>query len=394
MTDFAERMNRLGAEQLRAAGSLKWTAFGEALGAWVAEMDFGVAEPIRTAMRRYGESELFGYAPAGLVQDLTRATSEYYGRNFQWTPHVQDVVPTGDVLSALAAVIDFYMPTNGPVIVPTPAYMPFLQLPGLRGRKVIEVPMHRDTDGWRLDLEGIEAALARNGALLILCNPHNPIGKIYRRDELLALSRVVARQHARVFVDEIHASITFDGAAHVPYASISPAAAQHAITATSAAKTFNIPGLKCAQLIFSNRQDRDIWAERGFFVSHGASVPGMLATIAAYDQADAWHAEVMDYLLDSRRLLARLLREKLPQVRWIPPEATYLAWLDVSGLQLEGNPQEFMLERAGVALVDGAQCGQGNEDFLRLNFATSHQLLEDIVERMAAAAGGSPVRDH
>lgn len=222
-------------------------------------------------------------------------------------------MPTADVLSGLGAVIDFYTAAGAPVVLPTPAYMPFLDFPRSTGRDVIEVPMIHGPNGWAMDLEGIESALADHGGLVVLCNPHNPTGKMYSRSELQGLARVVERQQAKVFADEIHASITFDGREHIPYASLGPATAAHTITATSASKTFNIPGLECAQSLFANPQDRLAWLERGFYISHGASIPGRIATIAAYDLdslgASRWchpctrtaNCSMGSWLIDDRR---------------------------------------------------------------------------------------------
>ena len=393
MEDFTERINRRTIPELKAAGSLKWTGYRDALGAWVAEMDFGVAEPIREALHEYTDSELFGYAPYALELELCRATDQYYSRNFGWSPGQDNVVPTGDVLSGLGAVIDFYTPSGSPVVLPTPAYMPFRDFPRTKGREVIEVPMIQDADGWHMDLAAIACALADNGGLVILCNPHNPVGKMYTRSELRALEGIVARKQATVFADEIHASITFAGRKHIPYASIGPVAAAHTVTATSASKTFNIPGLKCAQLLFSNPQHRQIWRERGFHISHGASNPGRIATIAAYDRGQQWCDQVVSYLEQSRQLLGELLADRVPAVSWNRPDGSYLAWLDVSALDLGRNPQKFMLENAGVALVDGAQCGAGFENFLRLNFAVPQPVLVQMIERIARAVATNSLRD-
>jgi len=377
--------DRRSVEQLRAAGSLKWSAYGEAIGAWVAEMDFGVAPAIRAALHSHADSELFGYAPQWLERELARATDAYYARHFGWSPGGANVVPVGDVMAGLGAVLDFYTRPGSAVVLPTPAYMPFLTYPLTKDRPVIQVPMLRGATGWRLDLAGIDAALEAGGGVVILCNPHNPIGKVYSSSELHALAEVVGRHEARVFADEIHASITYDRATHLPYAGLSEQAARQAITATAASKAFNIPGLKCAQLLFSNPADGDVWREHGFFASHGASVPGMLATVAAYDEAAAWRDEVVRYLQGNRDLLGQAVAEGLGNLTWDVPEGTYLAWLDASHLKFEGSIQQYLLEQAGVALVDGAECGAGFERCLRLNFAMPRPVLRETLERLGAA---------
>lgn len=341
--------------------------------------------PIRRALRDYAESELFGYPPPALDAQLAAAASDYYGRNFGWTPDPDFIAPIADVLAGLGAVLDIFLEPQAAVVVPTPAYMPFLTYPALKNRRIIQVPMLRGDSGWQMDLSGIREALQNGGGLVLLCNPHNPIGKVYTRQELQSLSEVVQEQGARVFSDEIHSSLVFQGA-HVPYASLSPETAAHAITATSATKAFNMPGLKCAQLVFSNPADLDLWRDKGFFIGHGASTPGKLATIAAYNSGEPWRQQVLGYLRDNRDLLTELLEEHLPRVFWLPPEGTYLGWLDARALGHGERTAEFFLSQARVALVEGAQCGEGSEGFVRMNFALPRPILVEAIKRMGQAA--------
>jgi cystathionine beta-lyase len=176
------------------------------------------------------------------------------------------------------------------------------------------------------------------------------------------------------------------GAVHRPYASLSPVTAAHALTATSASKAWNLPGLKAAQLVLSDPADAEHWARVGFLYGHGASTLGVLAATAAYDAGGEWLDGVLTYLDGNRRLLGELLAERLPAVRYRPPEGTYLAWLDCRRLGLPVTAGEFFLDRAGVALVDGAECGAPGAGHVRLNFATGRALLTTMVDRMAAAA--------
>jgi cystathionine beta-lyase len=270
--------------------------------------------------------------------------------------------------------------------------MPFLTVPGSLGREIIQVPMIAAAEGGRatLDLAGIDAAFKRGGHLLVLCNPCNPVGRVYTRPELAALADIVDANSGLVFADEIHAPLIYPGGTHIPYASISELTAAHTVTATAASKGWNLPGLKCAQLILSNDIDAATWAEEGLAFEHGASTPGVQATIAAYRHGGRWLDEVVGYLEGSRRLLAELLAEHLPEVRYQPPEGTYLAWLDCRDLlQAMGpsaaSPAEFFLAKAQVVLTDGAACGDIGAGHVRLNFATPRPILTEIVRRLAAA---------
>jgi cystathionine beta-lyase len=267
--------------------------------------------------------------------------------------------------------------------------MPFRTVPGLVGREVIEVPMVERDGRPTYDLAGIEAALRAGAGLVVHVNPHNPLGRVFTAEEQLELAMVVDRHGARVFSDEIHAPLVHPGYVHRPYASLSPMTARHTLTATSASKAWNLPGLKAAQLVLSDAADVEHWARVGFLHGHGASTLGVLAATAAYDAGGAWLDGVLTHLDGNRRLLADLLAERMPAVRYQPPEGTYLAWLDCRQLGLTGSVGEFFLHRAGVALVDGPECGAPGEGHVRLNFATSRALLTAMVDRMAAAAAAS-----
>jgi len=214
---------------------------------------------------------------------------------------------------------------------------------------------------------------------------------VYAAAELAALTEVVDRHGGRVFADEVHSPLVYPGSTHLPYAATSDTAAAHTITATSASKAWNLPGLKCAEVILSNEADRQRWDEMDFILTRGASNPGVVANIAAFRHGEAWLAEVLGYLDDSRRLLADLLARHLPQVRYRPPEGTYLAWLDCTAMDLaeSESPGALVTERANVTVVDGPAFGDGGAGSFRLNFATPQPVLAEMVERAAAALTGA-----
>ena len=370
---------------LRARGSFKWTAPGpDGFGAAVAEMDFGAAPAILDALASLSDTANFGYLPRYLADELAAACAEFQKRRFGWDVDPAQVHHVPDVIKALEIAITRFSRPGSPVILPTPAYMPFLTVPGFLGREIIQVRM-LDRDGsFRFDLEAIEDAFRAGGHLLIFCNPYNTLGRVFTREEMTRLAEVVGRHGGRVFADEIHAPLVYPGLRHVPYASTSDAAAGHALTATSASKAWNLPGLKCAEVILTNEPDRQTWEEMGVFAAHGASNPGVVANIAAFRQGEAWLDDVLAYLDDSRHLLADLLGRHLPQLRYRPPEGTYLAWLDCTAMDLPASPGELVTERAHVTVIDGPACGDGGAGSFRLNFATPHPVLAEIVERIAA----------
>lgn len=380
--------DEITAESLRAANWKKWTEFGTATGAWVAEMDFGTAPAVRETLRRAAESgEGLGYLPTASLAAMQAAFASFVGARFHWRVAVEDVRPVADVLTAMQAAVRLTSRPGSPIILPTPAYMPFVTLPAALEREVIQVPLARENGRYVYDLDALDAAFAAGGHLLVLCNPHNPVGRVLERAELEAISEVVDRHGGRVFSDEIHAALTYPGHEHVPYASLSPVTAAHTVTAMSGSKAFNLPGLKCAQVVLSSDADRDLWRRGGHPYEDQASTMGALAATAAYTDGGAWLDDVVGYLDGNRRALTDLVAEHLPGVGYTEPEGTYLGWLDFAGTRIE-DPARFFRTEADVAATSGATCGDAGRGFLRLNFATSRPILAEAITRMGTALRG------
>ena len=400
MPSFAEIVDRTTEDELRARGSHKWSKGGPGvIGAFVAEMDFGVAPPIEAALLDVIKRADFGYLSEQALAEMAVACAAWQRDRYGWDVHPGRIRPLPDVITGLAAAISVFSRPGSPVILPTPAYMPFLTVPVSLDRDIIQVPMATGGGRYALDLDGIDAAFKRGGHLLVLCNPSNPVGRVYGRDELAAVAEVVEANGGRVFADEIHAPLLYPGGTHVPYASLSAATAGHTITGTAASKGWNLPGLKCAQLLLSNDRDAATWTDRGATYEHGASTPGVRASTAAYRDGGPWLDDAVAYLDGSRSFLGGLLAEQLPEVGYQPPEGTYLAWLDCRalfadpGARLTGrralpadvSPAEFFLAKARVMLTDGAACGEAGRGHVRLNFATPRPILAEIVRRLANA---------
>ena len=371
-------------EDLREIGGMKWSLFPDKIGAFVAEMDFGTAPPITQALHAAVDLGVFGYLPRAVGERMSEAYAQWSSSRYGWDIPAENVRPLPDVLAGLEAEIKHFSTPGSAVILPTPAYMPFLTMPPTLGREVIEVPMLTEGGRYVYDLEALDAAFKAGGNLLILCNPHNPIGRVLERGEMEAIADVVERNGGRVFSDEIHAPLVFDGHQHVPYASVNEAAAGHTLTAASASKAWNLPGMKCAQLILSNDADKEKWSGIGMMAEHGAANLGVIANTAAFTAGGQWLDEVIGYLDGNRRLLAELVAEHLPGVTFTPPEGTYLAWLDCRAVDLT-EPGQFFLERAEVALTDGNRCGEAGKGFARYNFATPRPIMIKTLEQMGAA---------
>ena len=373
--------------ELRARGSMKWTAFPDSIGAFVAEMDFGLAPVIRDALHHEIDLARTGYLPPAVGAALAEATADWCADRYGWAVPAERVRPVADVLTGLDLVLRRFSDPSKPVIIPTPAYMPFLLIPERNGRDIIEVPSPQFDGRYELDLDAIAAAFEAGADTFVLCNPWNPVGRVLTREELVALSEVVDRYDGRVFADEIHAPLVLGQHPHIPYASVNDVAARHTITAISASKAFNLPGLKCAQLVLSNDADAERYDAVAGLVSHGASGFGVAANIAAYRSGGPWLDAVRGYLDESRRRFGELLADRLPQVGYRAPEGTYIAWLDVRALEFGEKPADVIRERAGVALTDGAACGDAGRGFMRVILGTPWPVLEEIVERLATAFG-------
>jgi cystathionine beta-lyase len=353
------------------------------LAAWVAEMDFDVAPAVRAGIVAAVDREDFGYVEADLGA-LTTACAEFLERGYGWVVPPARIFPVADVLSAISTALDVFVEPGGGVVVPTPAYPPFFEVVELTGRPVVESPMIRGGDRDTLDLDAVDTALATGARAVLLCSPHNPTGRVFTTDELIALAAIVDRHGARVVADEVHAPLVYASYEHVPYATVSDAAAAHTITVTSASKAFNLAGLKCAQVVASNHTDAARWRELRVFEVAGPTPIGIAASIAAYRDGGGWLRELVAYLDGNRRRLAELLAAHLPAITFRPPESTFLSWIDCSALGLD-DPARFFLDHARVAVSDGPPFGTGCDQYVRLNFATSRALLEQIVVAMGEA---------
>jgi cysteine-S-conjugate beta-lyase len=380
-------------ERLRRRQTVKWTLNGpEVLAAWVAEMDFDVAPVVRAAILEAVDREDFGYV-IGDLTELTTACAGFLAARYGWTVPPARVFPVADVLTGISVALDTFVPPDRGVVVPTPAYPPFFEVVELTGREALAAPLVVEGGRDTLDLDAIETALNRGAGAVLLCNPHNPTGRVFTTDELRTLAGVVEHHGARVVADEVHAPLVYAGARHVPYATVSEAAAEHTITVTAATKAFNIAGLKCAQVIATNHADAARWRGLRVFEVPSPTPIGIAATTAAYRDGGEWLDGLIAYLEGNRARLRDLLAAELPAIALRLPEATFLSWLDCSALGLD-DPARFFLDHAGVALSDGPPFGPGCEQQVRLNFGTSRALLERIVGAMGAAvrahhAGGA-----
>jgi cysteine-S-conjugate beta-lyase len=377
----------LSVDALRARPGHKWHHYPpDVLPAWVAEMDFPVSDAVRAALARQVEIGMFGYEDPASFVALADAFAEYQQRRFGWALDSTQVLPLADLVQGLfLAVSAFSAPGDG-VVLHTPIYPPFLHAVRETGRRVVENRL-LDTDaGFRLDPDGLRRVIDPGTRLILLCHPHNPTGRVFTPDELRAVAEVALERDLVLVSDEVHADLVYPGAQHRPLAALGPEVAARTVTLSSATKAFNIPGLRTAVVHFGSAALREQALGRVPERLLGrANQMGVHATIAAWRDRGPWLDAVRQRLAENRARLTEVLASRLPGVRYHPPEATYLAWLDCRDLGLGGSPHQFFLERARVGLSDGAEFGPPGQGCVRLNFATSPRILDEILERMARA---------
>jgi cystathionine beta-lyase len=373
----------LSLEELRRRTSLKWRHYPpDVLPAWVAEMDVPLAEPVAQALTEAIAIGDTGY-PDGTP--YAEALADFAAARWGWTVDIEHTAIVPDVMLGIVEVIKLVTGVGDAVVVNSPVYPPFYQFIEYMDRRVIEAPL---TPEHRIDLPVLDAAFTdataggSRAAAYLLCNPHNPTGTVHTRDELSAVTELAAPHGVRVVADEIHAPLVYADATHVPYLSLP--GADDAFAVLSASKAWNLAGLKAAVAVAGPVAAKDL-ARMPEVVSHGPSHLGIIAHSAALRHGRDWLDSLLAGLDDNRRLLGDLLAEHLPAVGYRQPQGTYLAWLDCRPLNLGDDPAEVFLEHGRVALNAGLPFGTGGAGHVRLNLATSPELLTEAVRRMAAA---------
>ncbi len=311
-----------------------------------------------------------------------RPLSGFAERHWGWPVAPEQVVSCVDVMSGIRLVLEFVAPP-GPVVIPTPAYPPFLQIAEVSGRERVDLPLDPDADTAMLDLDGLDAAFARGARTLLLCNPHNPWGRVFTRAELVAIDDVVQRHDAFVIVDEIHAPLTLDGREHVPYLSL-PSGAAHSVALLSASKAFNIAGLKCAQLVATDPEILKALNDIPMVANHSTSPLGLVASAAAYEFGDDFLLALNNRLTDNAALFAAGLSQHVPLAHSRALEGTYLAWVDLRAYGLD-DPSRQARKVGKVLVYSGRHFGAGGEGHVRVNLGTSTERVHEIVRRLASA---------
>jgi cystathionine beta-lyase len=367
----------------RHSDSTKWHVYGpDVLPLWTADMDFRAPEPVVTALRERVEHGVFGYCyePPELREVIVERLARLYG----WRVAPEAIVFETGVLVGFQHVCRVAATAEDGVLVQPPVYPPIFGAPRHNGSIHQEAPLVMRADGrWEIDFDAFEAAATDRTRVFILCNPHNPVGRVFSRADLERLATICLRRDILVCSDEIHCDLLYEGHRHVPIASLDPEVARRSVTLMAPSKTFNVPGLRCSFAIIPDAALRRRFGGDGDFSD--INIMGLVAALAAYRDGQDWLDQVLAYLQANRDVVVDYVRRELPGIEIVTPEATYLAWMDCRRSGISGSPQEFFLEHARVALHDGAWFGTRGDGFARLNFGCPRSTLVEALGRMKVA---------
>jgi len=368
----------------RGTDSAKWGKYdNDVLPLWVADMDFTAAEPVLKALHERVSHGFFGYArPTG---ELCRVICERLKRLYQWEVKEEEIFFLPCIVSGLnISFLAFSGPGEG-VLAQPPVYHHFLKDPVVHDRTLVDPPLVQKGDTYEIDFDAFERAITPETRVFILCNPHNPVGRVYAREELDRLGEICLRHKIVIISDEIHCDLLFSGYRHIPMATVSEGIANRTVTLMAPSKTFNLAGLSCGFAIIKSPELQKTWKKASLGLVPSPNIMGHTAALAGFRDSQEWVDQVLEYLQENRDFLMKYVSEKLPEISMTRMEATYLAWLDCRKSGIPGNPFEFFLKEAKVALNDGKEFGKGGEGFVRLNFACPRKLLQEALERMSGA---------
>jgi cystathionine beta-lyase len=365
----------------RDTASMKWDKYKgkDIIPLWVADMDFCSPPAVIDALQKRIAHGVFGYTLP--PHELNKIVISMLEAEYGWSVKPQWLVWLPGLVTGLNVACRAVGEDHDAVMTATPVYPPFLSAPGNSRRNLIKVPLREDANRWEFDFDRLENAITPDTRLFLLCNPHNPVGRLFTRDELETLAAICEKHNIVICSDEIHCGLLLDSdKAHIPTATLAPEVAKQTITLMSPSKTFNLPGLGCAFAVISEGKLRRRFIEAMAGIVPLPNAMGFTAAAAAYRDCSDWHAGLLDYLRGNRDRVARAINE-MPLLSLTPVEATYLAWIDVRSSDLK-NPVKFF-EDAGVGLQDGIEFdGRG---FIRLNFGCAQALLEKALKRMSTA---------
>ena len=374
--------------ELQTHRSEKWRGFpADVLPLPVAEMDFPVAQPIRDLLTQMVAKSDLGYL--GSIPELGLGFKKFSAERWNWEVDPLQVRAATDVGVAVVEILRVFTKPGDSILLSSPVYHNFYNWINETHLNLVDVPFERTGDEsanpWEINWDGIEKAYASGLKVHILCSPHNPLGRIYTKEELLRIVDLAKRYDVLVISDEIHAPLTYKGKTFTPILSLGTDAESVSVTVTAASKGWNIAGLKCAIIVSQNQAVNERLATMPMAVHYRASLLGGFATAIAFAEGGVWLDSVMENLDHNRHMIKELLNSQLPSVRYHIPDNSYLAWLDLEALNLGDNPTETLLAKGRVAFNAGHTYGKQCSQYVRLNFATSPTIITEAIHRIARA---------
>ena len=387
MSIFDEKIDRM------ETASVKWerteAVFGEnnLLPMWVADMDFHPPQAVIDALQKRVEHGIFGYT--FIPESVNHAIQTWLQKRHHWKIESDTLLYANSVVESISIAIQTFTEPGDKVLLQSPVYTPFFDMIEKNGRVVANSPLKLTNGRYEIDFEQFEEEVKNGGKLFLLCNPHNPGGRVWSREELQKIGEICVKHNCLIVADEIHSDLVYRSHKHCPIASLSDEIAAITITCLSPSKTFNLAGLQASAVIIQSQALREQFSKtqrrHGFF---SLNTFGILAMEAAYQHGETWLEELIDYLEENKLFALRYLRKNLPQLECMEPDGSYLLWIDCRNLQLSDKEiRKRLIEKGKVALEPGPKYGVGGEGFIRLNFACAKEMLADALERLKLALG-------
>jgi cystathionine beta-lyase len=346
-------------------------------------MDFESADPIVQALHQRVDHRVFGYNH--ISAEAKEIIQERLKRLYGWEVREEELVFLPSVLTGVNLAYLIFSNLGDEVLIQSPVYFHFVNDPVMHGRLVNDPPLVQRGDTYEIDFDDFERSITGQTKVFLFCNPHNPVGRVYTRKELEKVAEICLRHHVIICSDEIHCDLLYPGYRHTPIVTLGPEVASQTVTLMAPSKTFNLPGLYCGFAVIQNPRLKKLWKTFSHGLIPEVNIMGHVAALAGYKDGQEWLDQALLYLEANRDFLIQYLREKLPQIRMARMEATYLAWLDCRDAGILGNPSDFFLRKAKVAVNDGSEFGKGGEGFVRLNFACPRKTLTEALDRMVSA---------
>lgn len=385
LTNFDEKVNRMN------TASVKWERTEAIFGAkdllpmWVADMDFRPPQAVTEALKKRVEHGIFGYT--FIPESTNSAIQSWLHKRHSWKIADEAILYSNSVVESISVAIQTFTKPGDKVLLQSPVYTPFFEMIEKNGRSVANSPLQLQNGRYEIDFEDFEQQLKDGCKLFLLCNPHNPGGRMWSREELLRIGELCRTYECLIVADEIHSDLVYRTHKHYPFASLSEEIAAITITCISPSKTFNLAGLQASAVVIENKQLRESFSEtqrrHGFFT---LNTFGILAMESAYLHGEPWLEELIDYLEGNKQFAMEYIAENLPQLTCMEPDGTYLLWIDCRKLCIPDEElKKLLIEKGMLALEPGPKYGPGGEGFVRLNFACPREMLADALDRLQKA---------